>query len=142
MLAHVSPILNVGATVKIGSDEPESSIVTGVGEDYIAIRSYSMKEGRFLQYIDILRRQKVCVIGSYIADTYYSGSGVGETLKINGNTFVIVGVLNEKRIARKAAATTESTFRTPSLPRWRGRAQLRSLSSAAHRRKTWRKPSP
>ncbi len=104
VLAHVSPILNVGATVKIGSDEPESSIVTGVGEDYIAIRSYSMKEGRFLQYIDILRRQKVCVIGSYIADTYYSGSGVGETLKINGNTFVIVGVLNEEEDSEEGSS--------------------------------------
>jgi len=96
VLAYVSPTVSVSATVKIGSEEPDSTTVTGVGEDYGAIKRYSISNGRFLQYIDILRRQYVCVVGSYIASNYYSGNAIGQTLKINGNAFTIVGVLNEE----------------------------------------------
>lgn len=96
VLAYVSPTVTVSATVKIGGEEPDSTTVTGVGEDYGAIKRYSISNGRFLQYVDILRRQYVCVVGSYIASNYFSGNAVGQTIKINGNAFTIVGVLNEE----------------------------------------------
>jgi putative ABC transport system permease protein len=94
VIAYVSPTVSVSGRVKIGSDELSSTTVTGVGEDYCSIKRYSVATGRFLQYVDILRREKVCVVGSYIADTYYNGSAVGQTIKVSGNAFTIVGVLN------------------------------------------------
>jgi putative ABC transport system permease protein len=95
-LSYVSPTVSISGTVKIGSEESGSTAVTGVGEDYCAIKRFSLSEGRFIQYIDILRRQKVCDVGSYLAKTYNSGRSVASTLKMNGNTFTIVGVLNEE----------------------------------------------
>lgn len=103
VLAYVSPTVTVSATVKIDSEEPESTTVTGVGEDYCAIKRYSIAEGRFLQYVDILRRQKVCVVGSYLAATYYDNDAIGKTLKVNGNTFTIVGVLNAEADSEEAS---------------------------------------
>ena len=103
VLAYVSPTVTVSATVKIDSEEPESTTVTGVGEDYCAIKRYSIAEGRFLQYVDILRRQKVCVVGSYLATTYYNNDAIGKTLKVNGNTFTIVGVLNAEADSEEAS---------------------------------------
>jgi putative ABC transport system permease protein len=96
VLSYVSPIVNVNGTVKIGSEEMSSTGVTGVGEDYMTIRKYSLSDGRFIQYIDNLRRQKVCVVGSYLSTAYFNGSAVGGTLKINGTTFTVVGVLSEE----------------------------------------------
>jgi putative ABC transport system permease protein len=85
--------------------------VTGVGEDYMAIKRYSLSDGRFIQYIDILRRQKVCIVGSYLNTTYYNGSAVGSTLKINGNTFTIVGVLSEE--AESEEGSTDDAIYIP-----------------------------
>ena len=103
VLAYVSPTVSVSGTVKIDSEEPSSTTITGVGEDYCAIKRYSISEGRFLQYVDILRRQKVCVIGSYLATTCYNGDALGKTLKVNGNTFTIVGVLNAEADSEEAS---------------------------------------
>lgn len=103
VLAYVSPTVSVSGTVKIDSEEPESTTITGVGEDYCAIKRYSLSEGRFLQYVDILRRQKVCVVGSYLAATYYDNDALGKTLKVNGNTFTIVGVLNAEADSEEAS---------------------------------------
>ena len=38
-------------------------------------------------------RKKVCVVGQYLNLYYYSGDAVGQTLKVGGTTFTIVGVL-------------------------------------------------
>ncbi len=95
VLLAVSPNVTANAAMKVGSDTLSTSI-TGVGEDYAQIRQYEIGEGRFIQYIDILRRQKVCVIGSYVSQEYFGGGGVGETVKIGGYTYTIIGVLKEK----------------------------------------------
>ncbi len=96
VLAAVSPSVSAMAGLKIGTETPSSTGVTGVGEDYAAIRQYEVGQGRFIQYIDILRRQKVCVIGSYVSNQYFDGAGVGETVKIGGYTYTVIGVLSEK----------------------------------------------
>ena len=96
VIGYVSPTVSVSGSVKIGSETMSSISVTGVGEDYATIKRYSTASGRFLQYIDALRRQKVCVVGSYISTAYFSGNAVGQTLKINGTSYTIVGVLNEE----------------------------------------------
>ena len=96
VIGYVSPTVSVSGSVKIGSETMSSTSVTGVGEDYATIKRYSTASGRFLQYIDALRRQKVCVVGSYISTAYFSGNAVGQTLKINGTSYTIVGVLNEE----------------------------------------------
>ncbi len=95
LLSAVSPTVSSGAQLKIGTETPSTS-VTGVGEDYADIRQYEVGQGRFLRYVDVLRRQKVCVIGSYVSNEYFDGGGVGETIKIGGYTYTVIGVLKEK----------------------------------------------
>jgi putative ABC transport system permease protein len=132
-LAYVSPTVSVSGSVKIGSEEPDSTSVTGVGEDYMAIKRYSLSDGRFIQYIDILRRQKVCIVGSYLNTTYYNGSAVGSTLKINGNTFTIVGVLSEE--AESEEGSTDDAIYIPysvaAKMSWTGQITSFSFSGAS-----------
>jgi putative ABC transport system permease protein len=131
-LAYVSPTVSVSGSVKIGSEEMSSTSVTGVGEDYMSIKRYSLTDGRFIQYVDILRRQKVCVVGSYLNTTYYNGSAVGSTLKINGNTFTIVGVLSEE--AESEEGSTDDAVYIPysvaAKMSWTGRISSYSFSAA------------
>lgn len=92
----ISPTVTMTGTVKIGSETMDATTVTGVGEDYFEIKSLHIAQGRGIQYVDELKRTYVCVIGSYLNNTMFNGNGIGETLKINGREFTVVGVLEEK----------------------------------------------
>ena len=94
-IAAMSPSVSSMATVKQGS-ETLSTTLTGVGEEYITVKSLELSQGRFIQYIDTARMQNVCVIGSYVNEESFNGAGLGETLSINGNEYTIVGVLAEQ----------------------------------------------
>ncbi len=94
-IAAMSPNVSVTGSVKV-SGETLSTSVAGVGEDYRDMNSLELERGRFIQYIDILRLQKVCVIGSYVNGEYFNGDGLGKSLYLNGNEYKIVGVLAEQ----------------------------------------------
>ena len=94
-IAAMSPSVSSMATVKQDS-ETLSATLTGVGEEYIAVKSLELSQGRFIQYIDTARMQNVCVIGSYVNEETFNGAGLGQTLRINGNEYTIVGVLTEQ----------------------------------------------
>lgn len=106
LLAGVSPMTSInGATVRVGTDDSDTTSVTGVSESYGDMAKKVVVNGRFLQYMDIESRQKNCVIGSYIADHFFDGvDPIGEKLKINGNTFTIVGVLEEKADSEESSS--------------------------------------
>lgn len=95
---HMSPTVNVGGTVKHGNDSMTSTSVAGVGEDYLKIKTWEIEYGRNLQYADILSRQKVCVIGAYVANELYGSSekAYGETIKVNGYAYKIVGIVEQQ----------------------------------------------
>ncbi len=93
IFAGISPSVPVMAMVKIGTDTYTAS-VTGVSEDYDLVKSLTVEEGRFLQYIDVERMQKVCVIGAYLEEEGFgAGNGLGQTISISGNRYTVVGVL-------------------------------------------------
>ncbi len=95
-----SPYTSNNSTVKNGTEDIMTSI-NGVNEDYATIRDRGIAEGRNIQYLDVERKQKVCVIGTYIVKELFGeeveySNVVGKKIKINGNLFTIVGVLEEK----------------------------------------------
>jgi len=92
---RVSPGISMNSPVKIGTEFATSTSVTGVSEEYLDIRSYTLTQGRGLLYTDVLKREKVCVIGSYVNQQYFGGQGLGGKLRIGGNPFTVVGVLAE-----------------------------------------------
>jgi putative ABC transport system permease protein len=66
-------------------------------EYYTEIKNAEVDKGRFITYLDCEKRQKTCVLGTYIAKKLFSGaSPLGEEIKINGTAFTVVGVLEEK----------------------------------------------
>ena len=73
----------------------EQTTVTGVSEDYQKINAKEIPLGRGIIYSDIAGRSTVCVIGQYVASELFQSaeSALGESLKINGRPFTVVGVL-------------------------------------------------
>ena len=95
---NMSPNVSVSVTVKHDSDTMDSTSVGGYSEDYLAIKDYEIEYGRNLQYSDMEARRKVAVIGAYVAEELYGGSqnAVGETVKLNGDSYTIVGVVERQ----------------------------------------------
>ena len=92
-LEACSPTVSMPGMVKIGSDTLSSTSVQGVSEDYLTMAGASVASGRGLQYSDMATRAKVCVIGAYLDLAYYGGNAVGQTLRVYGQSYTIVGVL-------------------------------------------------
>ncbi|MCD8192909.1 MAG: ABC transporter permease [Oscillospiraceae bacterium] len=94
-LNKCSPTASMLGYVKIGT-ETTSSSVTGVSEDYFDMMHYTVTTGRGILYSDIASRSKICVVGAYVNLAYFGGSAVGDTLRINGTSYTIVGVLEQQ----------------------------------------------
>ncbi|MBQ3463106.1 MAG: ABC transporter permease, partial [Clostridia bacterium] len=90
-----SPTVAMNVTIKNGNDSI-STAATGVNEQYISLKELNLDYGRELTYIDIEKKQKVCVIGTYIANEVFGGDALGKTLKVSGVPYEVVGILEEK----------------------------------------------
>ncbi len=79
-----------------GWNENLSTTVTGVGEEYLDVKSYEVEKGRFFSYVDCATRQKVCFVGAYLdSPEVYNGEALGSNIKINGDIYTIIGVCSE-----------------------------------------------
>ena len=98
LFGHMTPMVSVSTTVKHSSDTMSSTSVSGVSEDYLAIKDYDLVQGRNIQYSDITSRQKVCVIGYYVASELYGSpeKAIDETIKIGGYAYRVVGVVERQ----------------------------------------------
>ena len=102
----MSPTVSVNGTVNTSTDSDsfDSTTITGVSEQYAEIKGYALNDGRFISYTDLQARGKVAVVGTYIANTVFSGKAIGETIKINGNAFSVVGVMEEQDDSTEGSA--------------------------------------
>ena len=109
-LKQISPTVSMSGSLKIGSDTVSATSISGVSEDYFSIRGYEVSQGRGIQYTDISGRKKVCVVGQYLNMAYYGGNAVGQTLKIGGRTFTIVGVMAAQTEDLEEGGTDDCVF--------------------------------
>ncbi|MGI6777609.1 MAG: ABC transporter permease [Acetivibrionales bacterium] len=92
----VAPVLNDSVTVKYGNQNKQTSL-NGTNEAYRTVRNTDVQSGRFINALDVERRQKVALVGTYVAQELYGEENpVGKEIKINGNIFTIVGLLEAK----------------------------------------------
>jgi len=71
--------------------------VLGTTNAYAVLNNYEAVRGRFLTREDVRGSSMVCVLGHKVAhDLFGALPAVGKTLKINGKSFVVVGIMEEK----------------------------------------------
>jgi putative ABC transport system permease protein len=98
LFSQMTPKVSLSSTLKNGTESLTNTTVSGVSEEYLEMKDQTLDSGRFLQYSDVLSRQKVCVAGYYVAWELYGGAekAIGQTIKINGNAYQIIGVVSRQ----------------------------------------------
>ena len=72
-------------------------LVRGVAPAYGSIRNQKPSAGRFLTAEDVQLQRRVAFIGSEVARKLFQGQpAVGETIRLNGTPFEVIGVQKEK----------------------------------------------
>ncbi|GKS15015.1 ABC transporter permease [Paenibacillus chitinolyticus] len=85
-----------GAHIKADRTQDTSNVI-GTNDRYQSIVKADVASGRFLSPSDLEFRSKVAVIGSEVAKTYFGTlDPVGETIRIEGIPFTVIGQLKEK----------------------------------------------
>jgi putative ABC transport system permease protein len=96
-VAGVAPEVNGAAQVTYLGQNTRTRVV-GVTPDYVSVRSLSLADGEFVSQANVTARSSVVVLGSAVADTLFGGSGgvVGQTVRMNGQPYRVIGVLTSK----------------------------------------------
>ena len=86
-----------------------SADVLAVGPQYFPIRNKRIGHGRPLLDADVAQRRAVCVIGPGVLDRllYQTSDPVGRGITIDGQPFLVVGVLARSDVALKAPGLEE-----------------------------------
>jgi putative ABC transport system permease protein len=93
----VAPALQGNGTVSFGGEQTTPQIL-GVTPDYFQVRNYTVTEGQYINEEHILGRASVVLLGPEVAENLFGHSdGVtGETVRIEGQPFRVLGVLESK----------------------------------------------
>lgn len=95
-ISTVSPIISGNVNVRNGNKSANISL-EGVDSYYEKLENISMASGRSLLQIDLDQRYEVVVLGANVAnDLFGTADPVGESIKINGKSYEVVGVFSEK----------------------------------------------
>ena len=97
---NVSAMVSGSYQVVFGNSNWKTS-VQGVSPDYMDIRSLEVESGIFITEHDMVKRNRVAVIGSTVSENLFGGSNpVGQNIRIDNQPFKIIGVLKKKGWAR------------------------------------------
>jgi len=90
----VAPVASSSESLTAGSSS-WTSTVNGTTPAWETVRSRSVTQGRFIDDQDVTDGAAVAVLGSTTASELFSGTDpVGQTVKIDGVPFTVIGVLN------------------------------------------------
>ena len=102
VFSGVTPWVSGGTGVRQGSLEFEKTKIYGVSEAMYradtgtTLDGDTLARGRYLQDVDVSRRQNVCVIGAYLEQEAFRGDALGKTLTIGGVPYTVVGVMAQE----------------------------------------------
>jgi putative ABC transport system permease protein len=92
-LRGAAPTLQGFFQILYGEDN-SSSVVLGVTPDMFPLRNWKVERGVALADNDVRSANRVIVIGSKVAGTYYyKRDPIGQVLRVDGRPFTIIGVM-------------------------------------------------
>lgn len=98
-VAGVAPDITGSVSLKYGNKKYDTSM-EGTNAEYEQVRNTTVQAGRFILPIDLTFRQKVALLGTTVASELFGQANpIGQTIKINGVNFKVVGLLEEKGAA-------------------------------------------
>ena len=95
-VAGVAPETSVSARLVAGNENTNTQ-VRGVTPEYELVRNFPVASGQFISEIHVDNRSEVVVLGSQVAESLFGfRDPTGQTLRINGRLFIVIGVLESK----------------------------------------------
>ncbi len=95
-ITYAAPLVS-NSYVVVNGNKNWTTTVYGVTSEYSEISDLNVVEGRFWSEQEFTGRERVCVIGKTVATGLFGDeSPVGQKVRINGNPFTVIGVLQEK----------------------------------------------
>jgi len=97
-VAAVSPSVQGSAEVSTTIGKTSRNSIIGATPSYFTMQNFTVTEGGFLTQTELLGNASVAVIGPAIADKVFGRHDglIGQTIRINGQPFRVVGVLASK----------------------------------------------
>jgi len=96
VIGAVAPQSSTNARVKYGNTNMNTTIIA-TSPEYESIRNVHVTQGRFLLDFDLEYRQNVALVGTAVVNELFEKvNPIGEKIKINGQIFKIVGILEER----------------------------------------------
>lgn len=98
-VASVAPFYRkISETVRFKEKQTETPIIFGVTPDYGFTLSQYVGKGRFITEIDLSERRNVAVLGRDVVKALFPeyAEPIGEEIKIRGNVFRIIGVMEDQ----------------------------------------------
>ena len=114
----VAAIPNAGgrAQVTFGNQNWNTGL-TGTTQDFPSVRNYQVASGQFFTGADVDAASKVAVLGQTVVDNLFSGTDpIGQVIKINRQSFRVVGVLAPK--GASGLANQDDLVVTPITAAW------------------------
>lgn len=118
----VAPMITGQGNIKFGNNSAHY-LIEGSTPEYQDVRDHFVQAGRFLTSTDLTYRQKVAVLGMGVVEEIFPAiDPLGCEIRIEGNLFTVVGVLEEKGAGMMGseddkviipATTAQRLFRSP-----------------------------
>jgi putative ABC transport system permease protein len=96
-VSGVAPLLSGNVKVT-ASGENTNTQIEGVTPEYSIVRNLKVTEGEFINQEHLLGQASVVLLGTEVADNLFGRTSalVGETVRIEGQPFRVIGVLESK----------------------------------------------
>jgi len=127
----IAPQINSSAVMKFGTKSKDATLI-GTSSEYEIVRNVHVKSGRFLLPFDVDYRQKVALVGTAVVNDIFEGADpVGKNMKINGEVFKVVGILEERANSQDGSDDDQVIVPVSVAQRLTRNAQIRNFAIQA-----------
>lgn len=106
----MSPYITGSVQTKQGSNNTNTSL-DAVDYTYQDMKDVDLAGGRFFSEADMNNRSKVAIVGTYLVRDLFAGMNpIGETIKLNGQPFTVIGVYEESGDSTESSADNKITI--------------------------------
>jgi len=96
-VAQVAPIVRSQATVSVPGESTNSTLI-GITPDYFMVQNAPLSEGQLISAYHLENYAAVALLGTEVADALFGRTSglVGEKVRIQGQIFKVIGLLEEQ----------------------------------------------
>jgi putative ABC transport system permease protein len=107
-------VMNMTDRMRIGGREEDVAII-GSDDAYPLVRNFVLLGGRFMDANEVAMRQKVAMLTGKMAERMFGSpqAAVGQTIKIQGLEFTVIGAFREKTESFGLSELSERTVLIP-----------------------------